>query len=94
MVEQITDNKILLSLLKKKIGEEANEVIEAAAHDDLLEELADLSTVIEDILALIGETQNNLEIVKKSKVIRRGRFLDVGEYKNYGVLLRSVNHGD
>jgi predicted house-cleaning noncanonical NTP pyrophosphatase (MazG superfamily) len=60
--------------LLTKLGEEAAEAGAAHADEALLEELADVSEVTHALLALIGRTPADLELVRLAKREARGGF--------------------
>lgn len=66
----------IVEKFKNKIMEEANELLNAKSSDEIIEEAADLYQVILDYISLKKYSKEDLEIVRNSKVIKRGAFLN------------------
>lgn len=66
----------LLKALKDKLVEEAFEVLDATNTDEILEELADVSEIIEGILAHLGIQKSELIEKQERKNIKAGGFLE------------------
>lgn len=81
----------LVAALKAKLIEEAIEVRDAVADDEVIEELADLQTVIYELQKMYDINASDLQTVIKAKRIKRGSFLDLDENNEYvGVYLKDV----
>lgn len=70
------DKKALIEAFKAKIVEEAAEIAEAKEKEELIEELADLTEVIEAFMKICGIEPSELNQVKKGKRERVGGFDD------------------
>lgn len=66
----------LLKALRDKLVEEAFEVLDATSEEDILEELADVSEVINGILNQLGVDQNELLMIQERKFSKAGGFRD------------------
>jgi predicted house-cleaning noncanonical NTP pyrophosphatase (MazG superfamily) len=75
----ITDTRILKDLLKKKLVEEANEVLEARDVPYIIEELADVNEVIQSIMKIYGISKYQVELARTVKRESKGGF-DEGLY--------------
>jgi predicted house-cleaning noncanonical NTP pyrophosphatase (MazG superfamily) len=84
---QITklSGELLLRALRDKLVEEALEVLDAESHDSIIEELADVSEVIDSILVQIKASKKDLLASQKAKRDRAGGF------DNGFVLLETTN---
>lgn len=60
--------------LLKKVVEEAEELRHSAEHDNLEEELADISELIDALLKLRGKSRRDLETVQMEKRQKNGGF--------------------
>lgn len=69
-VTRILDDEEYLKELNKKLSEEINEYLESGE----VEELADIEEVILAILKTKGLSRDNLEEIRKTKVLKRGSF--------------------
>lgn len=65
----LTDEEYLIEL-NKKLLEEVNEYLES----ENIEEIADIEEVLLAILNIKGITRDNLEEIRKTKVLKRGAF--------------------
>lgn len=65
----------LRKALKDKLIEETQEVVAAESYDKLLEELADVSEVVEHLLRVHGFSKADLEKAMADKRICNGSFL-------------------
>lgn len=72
--KKITNADFKEKIFKEKLQEELGEVLEAKSQDELIEELADLTQVIMDYARLHGFDNEDLETVRKAKVIKCGNF--------------------
>jgi predicted house-cleaning noncanonical NTP pyrophosphatase (MazG superfamily) len=73
--QEILDPRISDGLFRKKVLEEAQELIEAEADDDILEEACDVVQVVLDFIKTKGFSPEDLEVVRYAKEIKRGTFL-------------------
>lgn len=75
-VPEIThlSNDELVVALCKKLREEADEVDEALNEQELIEELADVQQIIDDLCAVTGISKVILEEQKKQKADKKGGF--------------------
>jgi predicted house-cleaning noncanonical NTP pyrophosphatase (MazG superfamily) len=62
-------------LLRSKLNEEFNELIEASISEDIVEEAADLIEIIETYVKHIGYSKEELYAIKEGKYAKRGGFL-------------------
>ena len=69
------DKAELISYFKKKIVEEAAEVLESKDKEELLDELADCLEVIKGLLKQIEVSEEEMEEVRQKKLQKRGGFL-------------------
>lgn len=69
----------LAQALAEKLREEAAEVAEARTTDDLIEELADVQQVIDDLCTVSGISRQQVYDVMLDKAERKGNFL-AGQY--------------
>jgi predicted house-cleaning noncanonical NTP pyrophosphatase (MazG superfamily) len=69
--EHITGEK-LITQLKKKIREEADEVQEATNNEDLVDELIDLQEIMDTILKNLGIDRETFTARKQAKREKRG----------------------
>lgn len=60
--------------LYKKLEEEKNEVINSKSKQELIEELVDIYEVLNAILIANDISTNEVEIIRKQKLIKRGGF--------------------
>ncbi len=61
-------------LLKEKLVEEAFEVLDAESRDEILEELADISAVVDGLLSSINSDRNELKERQEAKETKSGGF--------------------
>jgi predicted house-cleaning noncanonical NTP pyrophosphatase (MazG superfamily) len=80
---RILDNKEYLKELNIKLQEEVNEYLESSD----IEELADIMEVIIGILNAKESSYEELESIRKDKVLKRGSF-------NQRIYLDGVNNGN
>lgn len=64
----------LIESLKRKLVEEALEVLDAKTNDQLIEELADLREVTLSLMARLNIQENSVEISRRAKAKKRGSF--------------------
>ncbi len=64
----------LTKALCKKLHEEADEVHAASSHDELLEEIADVQQIIDDLCGNLSITSEQLQSVKQHKKDKKGGF--------------------
>jgi predicted house-cleaning noncanonical NTP pyrophosphatase (MazG superfamily) len=70
----VKDNKDeIIKLLKEKLVEEANEVLEAIHRGDILEEMGDLYSVYYELKYLM-EAGRDIDTIIDAKAIQKGRF--------------------
>ena len=69
-ITRILSDEEYLKELDKKLLEEVKEYLESSE----IEELADIEEVILAILNAKGQTKENLEEIRKNKVLKRGAF--------------------
>jgi predicted house-cleaning noncanonical NTP pyrophosphatase (MazG superfamily) len=60
--------------LKQKLIEEASEVVHTDNRDDIVEELADVLTVVEAFQRIYSITDGELASVKREKIVNKGHF--------------------
>ena len=77
----------LVAALIHKIREEVEEVSSAATRDELAEELADVSQVIQDLCIAAGLDQGTVEKVRIEKAAQKGTF-------SRGIYIEQVNIPD
>lgn len=84
-----TEAKIITTLIKEKIVEEANEVLEAKTKGQILEEIADLYDIIDELLSFLSqnryftkEIKDDIEIIRKAKSISKGKFIKLVSTNN------------
>ncbi len=65
-----------LELLKKKLLEESQEVVEATNRDETIKELADVSEVVRSIAESEGIGMDEINEVMEDRAEKRGRFKD------------------
>ncbi len=70
---------VLRSALTSKLHEEADEVATASTKKELIEEIADVQQIIDDLCAHEKITKSEIAEVQKSKAERKGGFAN-GEY--------------
>ncbi|HMS93461.1 MAG TPA: nucleoside triphosphate pyrophosphohydrolase [Candidatus Saccharibacteria bacterium] len=71
--------KELVNALVAKLHEETDEVDGALSHDELVEELADIQQIIDDLCTVSGISKKDMTAVMTKKAARKGGFLQ-GEY--------------
>lgn len=71
---RIMENDEHLGLLKKKLLEESQEVIEATDRNEIIKELADLSEVVRSIAEAEGITMEEVITTMEERAEKRGRF--------------------
>jgi predicted house-cleaning noncanonical NTP pyrophosphatase (MazG superfamily) len=81
LTTRLASEEEMLSLLKNKLVEEANEVLNATSNDNLIEELAD---VLEVLKALIVKQNIAEEVFKK----REDKCLERGGFDNGVILIK------
>lgn len=85
--------------LKKKISEEASEIVDAS-DGELLDELADIQEIIDNLLSAIGKSKKELSKAQEVKNQKRGsfknrRYIDVVKVKdNAEVIKFYLEHPD
>ena len=79
----------LKELFKKKLIEETQELIEARASDEIVEEAADVVQVVLDYLSIYDITAEQLNIVMQAKEIKRGTFFN---YHKHVLYLKHVDN--
>lgn len=67
-------SEALVAALRRKLVEEAFEVLDAKSNDQITEELADLREVSLSIMAELGIAESNVEAVRRQKIKKRGGF--------------------
>ena len=80
-----------LSLLKDKLQEEFDELLEATVSEDIVEEAADLIEIIETYTQAMGYSAEDLYKIKEGKKAKRGGFL---EEFGHLLVLNSVKEKD
>lgn len=70
------DVEVLKELFRKKITEEVDELLEARASDEILEEAGDVIDVIKTYLTLFHFRSQHLDAISKAKEVKRGSFLN------------------
>lgn len=73
------EGKELVNALVAKLHEEADEVDGALSHDGLVEELADVQQIIDDLCTVSSISKKDMTTVMTKKAARKGGFLQ-GEY--------------
>lgn len=71
--------KKLRDALCEKLHEEADEVRGALTRDELIEEIADIQQILDDLCTVEGVTKDQIEIARAKKQERKGGFLK-GDY--------------
>lgn len=66
----------LIAALKRKLIEEAFEVLDARTNDDIAEEIADVREVIDALMSRLEISESNVEGRRKRKLKTRGAFND------------------
>ncbi len=74
MTSILSDDQEYLYQLKRKLTEEANEVLNTNNNDALTEELADVLEVIEAIMQLCDISLDEVMKVKEDKANKNGKF--------------------
>ncbi len=69
----------LVAALAEKLHEETDEVSGALTHDELIEELADVQQIIDDLCIVSRINKDDLHAMMMRKATRKGSFLQ-GEY--------------
>ena len=81
-LDEKQDRDHIIQLLKEKLIEEANEVMEANNKGNLIEELGDLNAVYRELISILNfNWSGHVGDVQKAKDIQKGRFA-VGVDKN------------
>lgn len=62
--------------LRLKLVEEANEVLDAGSHKELIEEMADVQEVLDCLIAAKAMTKQELATIQANKNESRGSFKD------------------
>ena len=70
------DDQEFLDYLLRKMVEEATELEHSGEHDNLKEELADITELIETILKLKGMTREDIAAIQAEKREKNGGFND------------------
>jgi predicted house-cleaning noncanonical NTP pyrophosphatase (MazG superfamily) len=70
------EGEALILALKRKIVEEALEVLDAKTSMDIIEEMADLRETASALAKVLGITDKDIEEVRKEKKLKRGAFED------------------
>lgn len=65
-----------ISELKRKVIEEVKEIPEDGPISELIEEIADLQQVIDDMKKLIGISDEQVDVAKKQKFDKKGGFIE------------------
>lgn len=60
---------------KEKLQEEINELISAKSRDDIAEEAIDVIQCVYDYVSLFNLSEEDLELVRKAKVAKRGTYI-------------------
>lgn len=68
------EGEALITSLKRKVVEEALEVLDAKTSIDIIEELADLKETTTALARALGITDKDIQEVKKEKLLKRGGF--------------------
>lgn len=68
------EGEALITSLKRKVVEEALEVLDAKTSIDIIEELADLKETASALAKILGITEKDIEEVRKEKFSKRGGF--------------------
>lgn len=68
------DHKAHIRALKLKLKEEADEVMLAATREELIEEIADVSEVLDALMLKLSIKKSEIEAVKSTKSIKKGGF--------------------
>ena len=68
------EGEALITSLKRKVVEEALEVLDAKTSIDIIEELADLRETAAALAKILGITEKDIEEVRKEKFSKRGGF--------------------
>lgn len=68
--------KELVAALCKKLHEEADEVDGALSQEELVEEIADVQQIIDDLCAVADIEKRVLDDIKKKKAAKKGGFKD------------------
>lgn len=72
----VLDNNEYRLSLRQKLVEEAKEVEKAESRANLVEELGDLEEVLRAILTDASITYEEMDSIRQSKIIQRGKFED------------------
>ena len=64
----------LIASLRRKLVEEALEVLDARSNDQIVEELADVSEVVRALMTELGIAQSTVETARREKSKKRGAF--------------------
>ena len=73
--------------LRKKLLEEAGELVEAVSSADILEEMGDVFAVLQTFCRQEGITLDELALISEAKRLTRGDFIAQGKY----VVLKESN---
>ena len=81
-------------LLKNKVMEEAQEVFESNARDELLEEIADLQEALDALKYSLNVAEDDIRTIRKSKNLTRGGFIahDNAYNETYLIKLKTVDN--
>lgn len=89
--ETLKSTEDILPLLKKKIIEEATELVKAESRDEQLQELADIYECLNTYLTLSQYSMDEVQAVIKAKKIMRGGLLNTYKQATY---LKEVRNED
>lgn len=76
IVSRKLENKELSDALIAKLHEEADEINNALDTDELLEEIADVQQIIEDLCATHGFSKEDVQHAMAVKALKKGGFLE------------------
>ena len=79
IVSRTLTGKDLSDALIAKLHEETDEISDSLTDAELLEEIADVQQIIDDLCATHGFTKDDLETVRAKKAAKKGGFLK-GQY--------------
>ncbi len=74
IVVETLDRKSHILALKKKLKEEADEVAKAQSREQIIEELADLSEVMDALVLMLSIDRHEIDHVKRAKSLKNGGF--------------------
>lgn len=73
---RILDDQEYIKELKKKLGEEIEEYLNAKNNNEAVEELADILEIIHALARVHNSTYHEVEVIRKEKANKRGGFQD------------------